>query len=151
MTPQFSVCLHFFTTCTYWQLRDSKQPWAGWHGVKWWSYSWFDKHGSLQQYCRITHNTQELRSGGLKKMEFTVRGPNPLTSKLKKPERWSMFHETNSIFAKLSQAKPQLQLSWLALASLNFTKSSHPPPPPFIHPPPSLHPGKFISQLYLIK
>ena len=24
-------------------------------------------------------------------------------------------------FAKLSQAKPQLQLSWLALASLNFT------------------------------
>ena len=25
------------------------------------------------------------------------------------------------IFAKLSQAKPQLQLSWLALASLNFT------------------------------
>ena len=27
----------------------------------------------------------------------------------------------NSIIAKLSQAKPQLQLSWLALASLNFT------------------------------
>ena len=25
------------------------------------------------------------------------------------------------VFAKLSQAKPQLQLSWLALASLNFT------------------------------
>ena len=25
------------------------------------------------------------------------------------------------LFAKLSQAKPQLQLSWLALASLNFT------------------------------
>ena len=33
--------------------------------------------------------------------------------------------ETNFAFyiniAKLSQAKPQLQLSWLALASLNFT------------------------------
>ena len=27
----------------------------------------------------------------------------------------------NDIIAKLSQAKPQLQLSWLALASLNFT------------------------------
>ena len=26
-----------------------------------------------------------------------------------------------SFIAKLSQAKPQLQLSWLALASLNFT------------------------------
>ena len=28
---------------------------------------------------------------------------------------------SRDIFAKLSQAKPQLQLSWLALASLNFT------------------------------
>ena len=31
------------------------------------------------------------------------------------------FIQTDYIIAKLSQAKPQLQLSWLALASLNFT------------------------------
>ena len=30
-------------------------------------------------------------------------------------------HFFSPSFAKLSQAKPQLQLSWLALASLNFT------------------------------
>ena len=34
--------------------------------------------------------------------------------------RVSNFHQS-FLFAKLSQAKPQLQLSWLALASLNFT------------------------------
>ena len=32
-------------------------------------------------------------------------------------------------FAKLSQAKPQLQISWLALASLIFTSATHPHPP----------------------
>ena len=29
-------------------------------------------------------------------------------------------YHSPTLFAKLSQAKPQLQLSWLALASLNF-------------------------------
>ena len=32
-----------------------------------------------------------------------------------------MKMDLKSDFAKLSQAKPKLQLSWLALASLNFT------------------------------
>ena len=35
--------------------------------------------------------------------------------------QWRSGHWKRHSFAKLSQAKPQLQLSWLALASLNFT------------------------------
>ena len=38
----------------------------------------------------------------------------------KKKKKGNNMHQNGHI-AKLSQAKPQLQLSWLALACLNFT------------------------------
>ena len=44
------------------------------------------------------------------------------------------------LFAKLSKAKPQLKICWLAkLASISLNPANHPPP------------GKFISLLHLIK
>ena len=44
-----------------------------------------------------------------------------LVKKFATSQKVFLLNPANKYIAKLSQAKPQLQLSWLALASLNFT------------------------------
>ena len=59
------------------------------------------------------------------------------------PFQDSVLDRVNDFVPRDIFAMPQLQLSWLALASLIFTKSSHPPTHP--HPPPPTRKSLFLN------
>ena len=88
---------------------------------------------TVQLYCNFTlppgnNNFYSLKVG-LEKYFISIvlvvwiKQVSPIISDLPNSAHSTYFSILNLNFsvAKLSQAKPQLQLSWLALASLNFT------------------------------